>query len=196
MKRSLPLLAFLLLAFVSLPLFAVQRSVVDDVIRMTKAGVAEETILDFVKKAEARYDVTADDMIAMSDAKVSRIVMKAVLDQADSTNGRSTPHDALADGRGDRVVRETVVVGGVPYGYYSRYAPWPYWYDPFWYGPGLSIGFSFGPYYRYGSYYGYRGGYYGGYHGGYTGGYHGGYRGNPGHGGGWNRGGGPRGGRH
>jgi len=57
------LLAALLFTFVTIPLFAVSNNVVDDVIRMQKAGVAEDEIIAFIHKGDSRLDVSADDMI-------------------------------------------------------------------------------------------------------------------------------------
>ena len=135
---------------VAAPLFAVQRNAVDEVIRMTRAGVAEDTILDYLEKTDARIIVTGDDIIAMTDAHVSKAVIKAVVDAADSRRNDRNYRD-----RGYVAPR---VVVAAPY-YYDPY----YYYDPFWYRPSFSLGFSFGGY-------GYRGGHFGG---GYRGGHHG-----------------------
>ena len=136
MKRIILLLGFLLAAA---PAFAVNRTViiVDDVIKMTKAGVADDEIIAFVKKYDAAFDVNGDDVIAMNDAHVSPAVLKFMIDES------------AARMRSDRrePARERVYVSR-PYGYYD---PWyaygyPYgYYDPFWYGPRVSIGFGFGP---------------------------------------------------
>lgn len=149
MRRTALAVTTLLLALFALPAFAVQsRNVVDDVIKMAKSGVAEETMLDFLAKAP-RYDVNADDVVAMSEANVPRTVIRAVVKGADNSE----------PGRYDST-RGTVVVapayGYYPYGYYG----YPY-YDPFWYGPSLSLGFGFG----------FGHGYYGG-HGGHGGFHH------------------------
>ena len=63
MKRHL--LVALLLTFAAVPLFAARRgtNIVDDVVRMQKAGVAEDEIIAFVHKGESRLDVNADDKI-------------------------------------------------------------------------------------------------------------------------------------
>lgn len=149
MRRTALAVAVLLLTMLALPAFAVQsRSVVDDVIKMSKSGVAEETILDFVNKA-GRYDVTADDVIAMSDAGVSRNVIRTVVRDADTSSPGT--RDGVRD-------HQTVVVAP-EYVYPYGYGYWPY-YDPWWYGPSLSIGFGFG-------------GWYGGGH--HWGGFHGGH---------------------
>jgi hypothetical protein len=142
--------AALFLLIAAAPLFAVQRNVVDEVIRMTRAGVAEETILDYIDKNDRRVVVTGDDVIAMTEARVPKSVIKAVVDAS----------DVRRDDRNDRSDRDrsyvsprVVVAPYFGYGYYN-----PYYYDPFWYGPRISLNFGFGR-----SYYGgYRGGYRGG----------------------------------
>jgi len=127
-----------------------RHTVIDDVIKMSQAGVSDESIVRFVQQSRDRYVVNADTIIALNEAHVSKTVINALMDGA---YDRGDHHDA---DRGDRVVQERVVVQPAPYyGYYGYYDP--YWYDPFWYAPRLSIGFGFG---------GYRGGYRGGFHGG------------------------------
>src|SRR3954468_16537012 len=160
--RIIQAVAALFLVLVAAPLFAVQRNAVDEVIRMTRAGVAEDTILDYLEKSDARVIVTGDDVIAMTDAHVSKAVIKAVVDAADAR--RSSNRDY----RDRSYVSPRVVVGvGAPY-YYDPY----YYYDPFWYRPSLSLNLGFG----FGRYYGYRGGgHFGGGH--FGGGSHGGHRG-------------------
>jgi len=140
MKR----IAFVLLAFLAVPLFAeerdrtLRRTLVDDVIRMTTAGVNDEAIIEFIRKSDERIEVTADDLIALTDAKVSKDVIKAVIDDADDR-----------DGTRRRGTRERVV-------YQPRYVVSPFYgwgdpfYDPFWYGPQLRFGVGFGRYPYYG----------------------------------------------
>ena len=144
-RRIIQAVAALFLVLVTAPLFAVQRNAVDEVIRMTRAGVAEDTILDYIEKTDARIVVTGDDVIAMTDAHVSKAVIKAVVDAADS---RRNDRDYR-----DRSYVAPRVVVAAPY-YYN---PYPYYYyDPFWYRPSFSLSFGFG------GFYGYRGGHYGG----------------------------------
>jgi len=147
------------------PLFAARRTsnIVDDVIRMQKAGVAEDEIVAFVHKGDSRMDVNADDMIALHDAGVSRAVIKAILDESDARGERRDGYRRSDYGYDYGYSPRVYVYGGYPY-YYS-----PYYYDPFWYGPRVSLGFNFG----FGRFYGYRGGFHGGHHGG---GFHRGHR--------------------
>jgi hypothetical protein len=137
MKRLFLAALFLLVATNA---FAIARTVlvVDDVIRMSKAGVGDDEIIAFVRKSDEPFDVTGDDVIAMTDAKVSRAVVKAVIDESSARM------------RKDRSRTRTVYVS--PY-----YDPW---YDPFYDSPRLYLGLSFGPRF-------YGGGYWGGYYGGF-----------------------------
>jgi hypothetical protein len=166
-KRLISAVAVLLFIAAAAPVFALDSdpharrataNIVDEVIRMSQAGVADEDIVAYVHKTHDRYDVSADDIIAMTDAKVSKAVIHAVVGEADVRNG---------DGDRRREVREvrTVVEPAVYVGSPWFWDPF-YYYDPFWYQPRLSLSFGFGHYY--GGYHGYRGGYRG--HGG--GGHH------------------------
>jgi hypothetical protein len=152
--RIIQAVAALFLVLVAAPLFAVQRNAVDEVIRMTRAGVAEDTILDYLEKTDARVIVTGDDVIAMTEAHVSKAVIKAVVDAADSRRNDRSYRD-----RG--YVSPRVVVAP---SYYDPY----YYYDPFWYRPSLYLGFGFGGFYGGG----FRGGHFGGHGGGHSGGHH------------------------
>src|SRR5512142_1580554 len=142
MRKTAFAAAVSFLLFLAIPAFAVQtRNVVDDVIKMSKSGVAEETILDFVNKS-GRYDVTADDVIAMSEANVPRNVIRAVVKHADTS----------APGSRDRARDRQTVIVSPSYAYVAPYGYWPYYgygYDPYWYGygPSISLGFGFGGFY-------------------------------------------------
>lgn len=110
---------------------------------MAQAGVSDDAIISYVRNTRERFDVSADDIIAMHDAHVSRNVVEKVVDEAGVRNDRRSRD--YRDDRRDRVERVYVEPGyyGYGYGYY------PYWYapyyDPFFYGPRFSIGFAFGP---------------------------------------------------
>jgi hypothetical protein len=148
-KRTIYLFAILLCLAAAMPLFATQRTLVDDVIRMSAAGVGEDAIISFVHNARGRFDVSADDVIAMTSANVPKTVVRVVVDEAAARN------DNRADGRNTTVV----VAPGYGYGYYPYYYS-PY-YDPFFYGPRLSLGFGF-----YGGRFNGGGGHFGGHGGG------------------------------
>jgi hypothetical protein len=146
MRRIAIAFIALLITAAAVPAFAIDSrsndrdrnaNIVDEVIRMWKSNVAEDDIIAYVHKADTRFVVTADDVIAMSDAKVPRTVIKAVLDEADYRGDRSRP-----------VERRTVYVAP-SYGYYgpgyygpAYYDPW--FYDPWFYGPRFSFGIGVG----------------------------------------------------
>jgi hypothetical protein len=150
MKRILTMVAVLFLA-ATMPAFALNHdrqddrrsdrtrdrsTVVDEVIRMSQAGVGDDEIISFIRKSRDNYVISADELIAMADAKVSRDVMKAVINEA-------------ADRRDVRPSQRRVYVA--PYG--GWYDPWyrPYWYgggwygSPWYYGPRFGVGVRFGP---------------------------------------------------
>jgi len=104
--------------------------IIDDVIRMSQSGVDDASIIAYVQKYRDRFEITADDVIALNDAKVSRDVVKALVDESRRDDRRDSRDRAPAT----RVYVEPY--WGYPYGYY----------DPFWYGwgPRVSIGFGFG----------------------------------------------------
>ena len=147
----------ILLILTAAPLFAARRdtNIVDDVIRMQKSGIAEEEIIAFVHKGNSRMDITADDMIALHDAGVSRNVIKAILDESDARGERRDGN------RGRDYSRDYGYAPRYSYGYYGVpyfYDPWYYnpWYYGYGWGPRVSLGFNFG----FGRYWGgYRGGF-------------------------------------
>lgn len=153
MRRLLYLIPLL---FLATPLFAlddVDRAdrgrrtvlIVDDVIRMSKAGVNDEAIIAFVRKTREDFDVNADDLIAMTEAGVSKEVEKAVVDEAAARKNRVSDRD-------DRSDRSYLTP--YPY-YYDPFYP-RYYYDPFWYGPRVSFGFGFSVGPRFGRHHGFR----------------------------------------
>ena len=133
MKRTITAVAVLLLVTTAVPLFAAQRRLVDDIVRMSRAGVAEDSIVAFVQNTRGPIDLTADDLIVMTDAGLPKTLIKAVVDESAARNGQ----------RYDR--RETGYAPSVQV--YAPYYPYyaPYYYDPFFYGPRFSVGFGFGP---------------------------------------------------
>jgi hypothetical protein len=142
-----PILAVAALLLSAVPAFAVTRTVmvVDDVIRMSKAGVTDENIIAFVKKSSEPFEIAGDDVIAMTEAHVSEGVIKAVIDESEvrmSDERRRSERD-VREAKSDE--RRTTVY--VTPGVYSRWYD-PFWYggyyDPFWYGPRVHIGFTFG----------------------------------------------------
>jgi len=120
-----------------------RRTVIDDVIKMSQSGVSDESIVRFIQQSRDRYVIDADTIIALNDAHVSKTVINALMDGA---------YD-----RGDRRDDRAAVQYVQPYPYYGYWDPyWSpyYYYDPFFYGPRVSIGVGFVG--------GFRGGFHGG----------------------------------
>lgn len=138
MKRILTAVAVLILVTFAVPLSAAQRRLVDDIVRMSRAGVAEDSIISFVQNTRGPIDLTADDLIVMTDAGLPKGLIKAVVDESAARNS-SQRYD-----RRDRGYAPSVQFYAAPY-YSPYYSPFysPYYYDPF-YGPRFSLGFGFG----------------------------------------------------
>lgn len=173
-----------------------------DIIKLTKAGVGEQTILAYIANSGRSYQLTPEAMVQLKNQGVSDAVLTAMLQQDQKlaggglTKAPSYPaSSATSPGSGDYggaaytpasmtyVIPSSGATYSYPYSYYGYYPySYPYWggYYNYWY-PGLSFSLGLG-YGCYGGYYGYpngcggRGWYYGGYHGGryYPGGHHGG----------------------
>jgi len=123
---------------VAAPAFAVRTvMVVGEVIRMSKAGVADDEIIAYVKKSPEMFEINGDDVIAMNDAHVSPAVLKFVIDES-----AARMKDARFD---DGRTGETRTVYVRPMVSPYDYDPFYYGsYDPFWYGPRGYFGFGFG----------------------------------------------------
>jgi hypothetical protein len=133
------LISFAAVLMVAAPLFALDKtspvdppdarqrlSMIDEVIRMTQAGVGDDAIVSYIRGSREAFVVTSDDLIALTNARVSDRVIREL--QNDAQDRRYA-------------TRSTVLVSPYAYPYYY---PYPY-YSPFWYGPRLSFGIVFGP---------------------------------------------------
>ncbi len=80
-KRLLFALSLLLLVC-AVPAFARTIIIVDEVIRMTKAGVDEGAIVAYVHKYGEPFQINGDDVIAMNEAHVPPAVFRAVIDES------------------------------------------------------------------------------------------------------------------
>jgi hypothetical protein len=153
MKRAA--FGFLLLFLIAgVPLLAAQTKLVDDVIRMSKAGVSDDAIVAFIQGFPDRPLATADDVIAMSAAGVSPAVIRAMIgatpagpEQAnreppdgnppsDADKARGAPpqpaEPEVEDGPGCLVFDPPIAVIRGPF-----LPPWLW--DPHWYQPRLDI---------------------------------------------------------
>src|SRR6476646_750168 len=92
MKRLATLAAVLFLLISAVPVLALDKNdpsdrsdrsdrarrvnVIDDVVRMAQAGVSDDAIISYVVHTRERFEVTADDVIALNNAHVSKEVIK------------------------------------------------------------------------------------------------------------------------
>lgn len=83
MKRVIPFFA-LAAILIATPLvaFHTNRRLVDEVIRMSQAGVADDAIVEFVVHTNGRFDVSSDDVIAMTSAGVSSRVIRVMVNES------------------------------------------------------------------------------------------------------------------
>jgi len=104
--------------FAALPLCAFNdnKGLVDEVIRMSRAGVAEDAIIAYVVHTSGRFDVTADDIIAMRDANVPPRVIRVMIEESRvRTPDTGYEHASVRD--------------------HDPTPPWTQIYDPWWYMP-------------------------------------------------------------
>lgn len=87
----------------------------DDVVRLTRAGISEGTIVSKIKAAGVLARPTSDDVIELSNAGVSEGVIQAMLSARVATTGGTLPS-------------AEVVPYYYPYYYYPAYG----WYDNPW----------------------------------------------------------------
>ena len=135
------LMSLAIVFLVAAPLFALDDAnrsdrgrrgpyMVDEVIRMSQAGVGDDAIISYIRNARDVFEVTSDDLIALTNAHVSERVVRALQDET-----------AARRDSGRRYGRSTVLVSPYPYPYYYD----PYYYDPFFYARfSLGVGFVFG----------------------------------------------------
>ncbi|MBI2570025.1 MAG: hypothetical protein HYV63_23720 [Candidatus Schekmanbacteria bacterium] len=68
---------------------------VDDVVRMKQQAVADDLIIAAVRSAEKRPALTADDLIKLSNAGVSQVVIDAMLGKATTAEAPEPPAAAV-----------------------------------------------------------------------------------------------------
>ena len=124
MKRWVLAVAVLLILIAAVPLFAVTTTVTQDVIRLSHAKVADDSIIAFVQAKRGKVEIGADDIIAMSQAGVSKAVITAIIDESAARRQAAQRDDP-------------------PPAYY----PYPYYSYPRFYGPSLHGFIGFGDYY-------------------------------------------------
>ena len=171
---------------------------VEDVLKLQRANVSDDTIIAFIVNSGRVYNLSASEIVYLREQKVSDHVLTAMLTQRKKGTESAPPTAEQVPSAPTNTQPVSTVPAAPTYvqptttyvrtePVYVPYAAPTYGYYgyPYYYGyayPSVSLAFGFGGYY-------YGGGYHGGYHGG---GYHGGGS----HGGGGYHGGGSHGGGH
>ena len=125
MKRIVIALLFL----VSLPLYAVQITSVDDVIRMHQAGVDADLLLAIVQTPHEPFAVTEADVKAMEEAGVPGEVIDALIAQT-TTQEVATASTASTSGDWCVTFEPPFPLDWPDYFYIPRWLWDPHWYYP------------------------------------------------------------------
>ena len=155
----------------------------NEVVRMSNAGIGNETIIAYVKARQARLEggLTADDLIGLREAGVGASVVQFLASATGLGVGPNEPGVASYEAGEGETVAVNPGVYGEPYAYGYPYGGWGWGWDGWWGYPGFYGSVVVGGGHGHG-----RGGHWG--RGG--GGHGGGGRGGGGHGGGGHGGGG------
>ena len=79
MKRAMPLLPFLFLAFAAFAQTGKQPLTNADVIEMSRAGVPESTIILAIQNTPVKFDVSAEGILALHAAGITEPVLNQML---------------------------------------------------------------------------------------------------------------------
>ncbi len=157
---------------------------VEDVLKLSRAQVGDDTIINFVQNSGTVYNLGANDIVYLRKEGVSDRVIKAMLDQkkkfVDAAPAPTTPPQTAAAPPASPAEQpapattqpapvyvqppatppasSVYVVPSPDYAYYGYYRPYPYYYYPGYYGPSISLGFRFGGSYGYHGYHHWGGG--------------------------------------
>ena len=166
----------------------------DDVVKLSKAGVDESVIHSYIQNSGVGYNPTAQDIIQLRELGVSSQITAALMQRGSEVRQAATVEaqkqaqaaaSAAAPAQAAPVYTapatyvapaSTVTYIGYPsygYSYGGYYGPsyysYPYYYGGFY--PSVAVGFRFGG----GHFGGFPGGFHGGFHGASHGGFHGGF---------------------
>lgn len=152
---------------------------VEDVLKLSRAQVGDDTIVNFVQNSGTVYNLSANDVVYLRSEGVSDRVINAMLEQkkkfVDAAGSNTVPPQSAtappppADQPAPPATQPAPVYVQPPatppassvyvvpypdatYAYYGYYRPYPYYYYPGYYGPSISLGFRFGG--GYGHHYG------------------------------------------
>lgn len=106
-RRSFFFILMKLLRYLTLPLFLLGGALVaapmtnDDVVKLVRAGLDDGIIITSIQNCEPNFDTSSDGLIALSEAKVSKAVVTAIIQRA---SGKAAPAAAsggavAADGK-------------------------------------------------------------------------------------------------
>ncbi len=144
-KRSLVFSAVFLMSALTFAQPAPRREtrfanrLLDDVVEMTRAGLADETIVAYVEARRSRLDsdMTAEDLIQLRRAGVSERVVRSIAGLTGLPDDGSAVSRDVQTESGDDVAYPDEPIGyGYGYPYYAY--GYPYWYA---YSPWFTGGF-------------------------------------------------------
>ncbi len=95
---------------------AAHETAVPDIIRMSQAGLSDETILTFVRANQIRIELTAEDLVALAEAGVSEDLINALMEYW-----------------GAPLAVPAYVAAPYPVSFYSSYYYDPWFYSPWFY---------------------------------------------------------------
>ena len=88
-----------------------QKLTNQDVMKMVKAGLSPETVIQTIKSTDSNLDVSADALIDLKKEGVPESVIRAMQDRADST-GAAQPQSPFSDTNAPRRGRDLVLIDG------------------------------------------------------------------------------------
>ncbi|MCX7803641.1 MAG: hypothetical protein N3A38_00490 [Planctomycetota bacterium] len=88
---------------------------VDDVLKLAKGGVGEEVLIAFVETSGIAYDLTADEIVTLTDAKVPQSVIAAMIRKGAELRAKRAGAKADTD-RGAEAGQSTEAKAGEGYG--------------------------------------------------------------------------------
>ena len=77
----------------------------DDVVKMVKAGLDEAIIVSSIQNSESKFDTSPDGLIDLSDAKVPKTIVTAIIERA---SGKTANSARTANGAGAAAGGETM----------------------------------------------------------------------------------------
>jgi hypothetical protein len=120
------------------------QAAVTDVLRLLDAGVSLDVIRAHIKNSTTPYDLSAEDLVALSERGVPSDLIVAMLTRNGELQSRMASNRPAADPGATRVVRATVIANAPvqPISQSAVYAPEPgYWGPPYRYAYAYPVGY-------------------------------------------------------